>query len=410
MEIQEEWNRLVQDWDTVFRPSLRAEGDINSETPHWPRTSTLIAIPAGIPRLSPSASTQPRDDLTLEMVASLFRENRRLALAEGEIQNVTFLTSCVRVNGALRFFPSKQSLANLTVAMIHDAKCHMLAQLKRRSASNLLIEFGRMLSWFYDSAHSENYRRLGGLSKALLVRKAKSTAITTYNEHQLKSFFRKADAHERLLLLLCLNCGMYAADIGRLTKTEINLEKGFCHWDREKEPDNPFYLYHRLWPETLKLARRFYNYASTAIATDFRHGRAEQVDCQLLAFVSRRDGKPLYRIGPSGSPANRVDRWLLPLGVSLYNLRKTTNQMLTEAARGMASDPDALIAVSELSRMFLGQKAEFLSRLYSHSNDVRSAEIIYRQMNHYLQRVGDRLRNAGVFKCIATSRRGMPKE
>jgi integrase len=90
-----------------------------------------------------------------------------------------------------------------------------------------MVEFGRMLNWFYDSPHGEHYRRLSGLNKALLVRKAKSTSITTYNEQQLKSFFRKADAHERLLLLLCLNCGMYAADIGRLKKTEINLEKGF---------------------------------------------------------------------------------------------------------------------------------------------------------------------------------------
>jgi hypothetical protein len=84
--------------------------------------------------------------------------------------------------------------------------------------------------------------------------------------------------------------------------------------------------------------------------------------------------------------------------------------MLTETARGMARDPDALIAVSELSRMFLGQKAEFLSRLYSHSDDARSAEIIYRQMNHYLQRVGERLRNAGVFRCIRTSHRDTPKQ
>lgn len=408
--IQGQWNRIVETWQTIHRPRLLLERMPHADVPHWlwpessiPKAATSAGqITAHAAEMDPASDGAVDDELTLRALASLYAEDRRMSLDEGDIQNATFMASVQRVDGALRYLPEDLPVSNLNAIMIREAKARMLERLKRRSAANLLVEFGRMLKWFYDSPYGQEHRRVPGLDKSLLVRKSKSTAITTYTETQLKALLEKTDDRKRMLILLSLNCGMYGVDIGRLRKSEISLSQGYCHWDREKEPMNPFHLYHELWPETLNLVRRYYNYESSARAVDYRSGKPEKVDCRVLAFVSYRDGKPLYRIGPSGSPVNRVDRWLLPLGVSIYSLRKTTNQMLIETARLAATDPGALIAIGELSRMFLGQRSELLARLYSHSEDPQSARIMYRQVNYYLGLVGDRLRHAGVFDCVRT--------
>jgi integrase len=125
----------------------------------------------------------------------------------------------------------------------------------------------------------------------------------------LKALLLRANDRERLYIMLALNCGMYQSDIGRLTLDEINLDGGYVFWDREKEPENPFKVRHDLWPETLTLARQFVQPPGTRkrFNTDYRNGRAEQVDCSTLAFPDKA-GNLLYRIMPSGKAYDKISR------------------------------------------------------------------------------------------------------
>lgn len=82
---------------------------------------------------------------------------------------------------------------------------------------------------------------------------------------------------------------MYPADIGRLTKEEVDLKEGSVFWDREKEPENPFLIHHMLWPETRKLVARYFDKGNSSSSTtlDYRSGKPVEVDIRHFAFLDK---------------------------------------------------------------------------------------------------------------------------
>jgi integrase len=60
----------------------------------------------------------------------------------------------------------------------------------------------------------------------------------------------------KLFLLLMLNCGMYQSDISDIGQDEVDWAKGTLSRPRSKTPKGPRVTY-KLWPETLKLLRKF---------------------------------------------------------------------------------------------------------------------------------------------------------
>lgn len=209
--------------------------------------------------------------------------------------------------------------------------------------------------------------------------------------------------------MLALNCGMYQADIGRLTLDELDEDNSFVFWDREKEPQNPFKVKHDLWPETRKLVSRFSQARKTRTRfdTEWRDGSLAKLDCSTLAFVDT-NGNMLYRITESGRAYDKISKAMQRLNARLKNegaatfkfnsLRKSTNQLLCEILESRTADDDAqgMVATSEISNLFLAQKSNLLTRLYR-TTGVK----LYGRMNRQLQAVGTVLRDAGAFEPLS---------
>ena len=88
---------------------------------------------------------------------------------------------------------------------------------------------------------------------------AKQSEPETYTKEALKTYLTTADERLRLYMLLCLNCGMYTSDIGKLAQSEV-LDNGRIKRKRTKTRDrskNVPLVDFPLWPETLELLQKF---------------------------------------------------------------------------------------------------------------------------------------------------------
>lgn len=81
-----------------------------------------------------------------------------------------------------------------------------------------------------------------------------------YTQEELETYLTKADERMRLYMLLCLNCGMYTSDIGKLTQSEVKWKSCRIKRKRTKTRDrskNVPLVDYPLWPETFKLLQKF---------------------------------------------------------------------------------------------------------------------------------------------------------
>ncbi len=79
----------------------------------------------------------------------------------------------------------------------------------------------------------------------------------TFTTAEVQALLREARGVHRLILLLSLNCGMYAKDVADLKKYQIDFERGRITRRRSKtrrKKGSPKVSY-KLWPETLALLR-----------------------------------------------------------------------------------------------------------------------------------------------------------
>ncbi len=420
--IQRDWEFLVTNWQRLYAPTLRVIDAPFAEVPHWQPSMSNRPEPTAAEVDAQSSGPGDAEDLVrayanvpLLGVLSLYENDQKMCVAQGDIQQSTLDSLLKSLRSALTYFPVDLSMSDLTHGQIREAKSGMLEKLSRRTVKGRLMDLRRMLKWFYDSDFGQGHVRPTHFDEVFSVRNAVRADVKPYGMELLKALLVRANDRERLYIMLALNCGMYQSDMSRLTLDEINIDEGYAFWDREKEPLNPFKVRHDFWPETLRLARRFVQPrgARARFNTDYRYGRAEQIDCSKLAFVDTA-GSLLYRITPSGKAYDKVSRAFERLNTRLEkndpkahhykfnHLRKSTNQFIREAVgRQIASEKAQLVSIEEISQMFLAQREGLLARLYSQTREISSATVIYGAMNQFLATVGDAMRKAGVFDCLA---------
>lgn len=390
------WRFIVSNWSRLYQSTLRLIGDPFADIPHW-RDSLLqneTVTDADVEEYrrkyveGPPTIDDLQDayaDATLPRVFLEYQFALKTAVANGDKGQSTLWTDEKNIRNGLKFFDPQTPLNELTGTAIGAAKTNMLSKLSRRTASNYLEAVKRMLVWFYDSDMGRGHIRPSNFDKSFAVRKATRTDVNIPTIADVKRILDAADDWQRLFVMLALNCGMYQADIGRLTLSELNLVDGYAFWDREKQPMNPFKVRHDLWEETLVLVRKF------AIAGE----------PSALAFKTKQ-GMPLYRMRASGKSYSVIDKAWQKLNETLgehegdtyqfKNLRKATNQVLTER---LANDTNNDVAIAEISKTFLAQKTTELERVYA-TRGVNG----FGKLNKYLAEAGEVYRQAGAFESI----------
>jgi integrase len=99
--------------------------------------------------------------------------------------------------------------------------------------------------------------------------KITSKAVKRYDVEKVRTVLAGLKPRLRLYALLGLNCGMTAADIGRLKKDQVNLDGARLVRKRGKTLDNPNVpeVDYPLWPETIALLRECWSEHDTLALT-----------------------------------------------------------------------------------------------------------------------------------------------
>ncbi|HEY1684051.1 MAG TPA: hypothetical protein VGG19_04765 [Tepidisphaeraceae bacterium] len=413
-KVQKKWSFIVSHWKSLYRPRLVVEKSLFADQPHWPAplSDSIGPSDAAVTEFIhenefPSAEeiSEAHAEVTLKGVFNLYKQELKIAVINADKGNTTSWTDEKNVRCAMGFFDDTMRLDALTETQVKNAKTRMLTKLARRTARNYLDAFKRMLLWFYNSDYGHGWQKPANFDKVFMVANAMRTNIEIPSIPELKTILVAADEWQRLHIMLALNCGMYQADIGRLTLSVVNIDEGYIFWDREKEPDNPFKIRHNLWPETLTLVKKFIQRPSRRkkMFDDYRGYGPTQIDCTALAFVDA-GGNPLYRIRENGKAYDKIAKVWQKLNAKLKkadgpihqfkNLRKATNQVLTDLLNNKieGDDQGQLIAIQEISNAFLGHKTTQLVRLYE-TRGVKG----FARLNKYLKEVGDELWRGKVF-------------
>jgi integrase len=413
-KVADRWAFIVKNWGHLYQNTLGLTDSAFANEPHWqpmlersePTDSEIKAFQAQKPTADEIAEAHA--DVRLNGVFGSYKLELARRVADGDKSNTTAWTDEKNIRCALRHFNTDMRMDALTDDDIRNAKSAILAKASRRTADNYLSALKTMLTWFYGSAYGKWHERFPNYDDAFLVKNANNLDIRIPTAADAKLIVTNATGLARLMSLLSLNCGMYAADIGRLTLDELNLVDGYIFWDREKQPRNPFKVRHDLWPETLAVVRQHVQRSGSVhrYHTDYRGHQPTQVDCSTLAFVDGQ-GNPLYRVRENGKAYDKFARpWQLlnaalikgkkiSVGCQFHSLRKATNQVLIDLLQSKVDGDDRgqIIAIGEISAMYLGHKSAELIRLYE-TRGVNG----YGRMNKYLREVGHTYRTAGVFE------------
>ncbi len=423
--IDRRWKHIVRHWSTLYQPTLTALKMPFADIPHW--QEHLIQTTAPTADEIKAFQDRPRSadeideaygpievngelvekGITLNGVYALYKTKLEADSADSENEVSTAWTDLKNLRCSMAFFDGEMHMTAFNADSIKIAKAKM--KLKPRTRTNYLSMVKRMLVWFYESPYGRMYRddklTTDEWKKSTSVRKSKSQ-VRMYDFAELKTLLSSATDEQRLYTMLALNSGMTQADIGRLTFSEINLVEGYVFWDREKQPDNDFRVRHDLWPETLRLVRKFMQAtnAKRHFFTDYRTKPPVEVDCSTLVFVNPK-GEPLYRVRPSGKASDLLGKIFSKNTATdsdgkafhFMNLRKSTNQILKDHLRDKAEGETSgqILAITEISETFLSHGSPALQALYE-AKGVKA----YGLMNKWLAEVGNLMRTNKVFESL----------
>lgn len=127
----------------------------------------------------------------------------------------------------------------------------------RKTASNLIGELGRFLTWLHKSPEwtwrkPDDYSEISRTPVELESDVASETKeVPTYTIAQLRTLFEYATPLERLLIALGLNCAYGADQIGRLRIGEIHRKKGVYYIRRVRRKKKVVGI-HRLFKVTVE--------------------------------------------------------------------------------------------------------------------------------------------------------------
>lgn len=407
-EKAQQWEVICRNWHRTDEPLLVAFAEPFAAEPRWNTAcrgnTPRILTPEQIKefrredRVDDDEMIESMADDTLGAFIDFYAAGRRDELADKVLRGTSQAKLVKQMRLAATYFPDDIPARRLLARHFGEAKKRMFESLGRRTTSNYLKAAYLLLEFIY-ATYMGGLGLPAGLADAVIVKGANSKSIKTYTLDEVKGFLRDTKGTlSQLDLMLDLNCGMNPQDIGRLLLTEIDLHEESAMWDREKEPLNDFRLHHMFWPETSLLVKHWLNDGRNLglPVTDYRYGRENPVEvCPSdLAFLDH--GRPRYWVAPGGSEKNRVSDLLRKTvsGVTFVPLRKTANNWFIDRIE-KDDDMNRALAAGELSDRFLGHGTDSLRRTYS-----SFGKTAYTTMNRYLIKMGDWLREQGLFEHV----------
>jgi len=402
----QQWEVICQNWGCNEQPFQAIFGGPFPDEPRWnadptgcKKRSLTPGERAQLQQIPDSDYIEAMADFGLLGFIDFYRDHRMDEVSRGDLQGSTLGKTTSQMRLAAKYFPDDVPAKDLRANHFVEAKRKMRQKFAGRTTRNYLSASLELLRFIY-ARYMGGAGIPEGIRDECSIPKAIRTDIVLYEFGELKELLKATrGTMSQLDLMLALNAGMLPQDIGRLRRDEVDLKDGSVFWDREKEPQNPFRIHHKLWPETLRLLKKYLNDGRTAgtPVLDYRRGKdkPEKLDPTQLAFLD--NSKPRYWTTPGGHEKNWVSKRMRDYcdGVSFRALRKTANQHFTDGISTEDSH-EQLLAVEELSHYFLGHRTETLVRTYR-----LRGKAAYQRMNIYLEKLGKCLRAAGVFKEIS---------
>jgi integrase len=398
-QLLAEWRCIKQSWKKAYQPELEMLGEPFADIPHWTtkRTSkTAIKSSLAVAHAIQSAQNE-WDELTADATDSelssmvnptlaelrflfLSHQKKRVGVTDG-IEIGTYRQMELDLSYAFKAIDENISLSLLTMEKLEAMKNTLLKTKAKRTAVNYMKALKRMLDWSYGREISGDNRPPKGYQDVFQFKRYMTADIRTYTNEQIKQLLGAANEPTRLNILLALNCGMTAVDIGELLLSEVDLKHGHIFWRRSKtENVNNFRTCHKLWKETLHLLKRHI----------LKDGDLNDEQGNPLALKTP-NGKPWYWRNEKGDKRDNVARAFEELtadleikGLRFKDFRKTTATRLLEVSNE-----------NDMPRQFRGEAIPGMSKFY----EGRGIKV-FDKMNAYLLKIGDEMRKEKVFNSI----------
>lgn len=325
----------------------------------------------------------PSQSFTLHEALNSYAEELERRQRRGEDSTSTFRNRC-RIVSRL-----KEHLDDLALCAITLEECGNMIGLWRNrptskktgkpmaasTARQTLSELIRFFEWLDTSEQFEWVAPslLGQISRTVhrLQSDRKIVQEETFSHEHLAILYRSATPIQRLMLCLAMNCGLGAAEMGRLQASNVLLEddgnfaitllpgEGLLRFLRSRAD---VYCEWLLWPETVEV-------------TKWAMARAEELDSDLL-FVSERE-TPIWKEAAQNPSSAFRHQWnrLLDAAKDQGVPRQpfsTIRKQMSERIREEHGD--------EAARLFLGHAPRKPSTFYLSNRRFRILHEALRQL------------------------------
>ena len=243
-------------------------------------------------------------------------------LAAGQIKQVTRNGLITGIGTIGRILERERPVTSLTTPRLIEIYTRLLKEMGEgergdRSVGSLKGLINRFAIWCATAEYIPLPTILITKSREYSVKK-RQKAIITFEKSEITRLIENASERTQLYLLLCLNVGMYQADIAELAQSEVDWKNGFITRKRSKEETAPVITW-KLWPRTFELLKKFRSNHPTFVLVN------ENGD--PLRVFADDDGNAKNKDNVR-SAYERLCRKLQFKGKTLKHLRKTSSTIL----------------------------------------------------------------------------------
>ena len=170
----------------------------------------------------------------------------------------------------------------VTGAELLSYKAHLIKQIEDKdkaaeSARGEMRAVRFFTAWAYENEITDSEPR-NLHSRSLTIPQGEGRKVV-WTDEQISQCLAKIDGRNRLNVLLSLNCGMYASDIGQLRHDQVDWERGSVGWARSKTGKGNGLSY-KLWDETMVLAAEIQKQTPHACLDDYRRNASMEFCAQ----------------------------------------------------------------------------------------------------------------------------------
>ena len=189
------------------------------------------------------------------------------------------------------------------------------------SARDTASDANQYIRWLWKEGAIEQLPRNLGDSEIVVP----SKEVRVFEIEEIKTLWKSANERMRLFILLALNCGMTQKDISDLKPAEVDWKLGTIKRKRSKTQNHestPTITY-TLWPETLKLLKKFRvknNKTNVLLNKNGTAYRTERINAK---------GNPI-KVDIIGKDFNKLKKACNINDRSFINLKKTSRSLLED--------------------------------------------------------------------------------